>query len=238
MLSIVSLDIYWSSYDYDSDYTYIQYIYIWSLIDGWLVGISGSISSSGHLLRSRHLLALFLFIWMKGSEKEFELIVGHFIYRFGKREIWFDHLPDRARLWIQHSLGSGSDLNAILAQDLTHLDRSFLLVPSLSHPLLDQGNFSDSLWRGLSVDFAWGCSFYLWSWFISVIHLFWSSSVIDASRSRSELDLQSIWFHLFDQISRQNSLQHFSIDQISRQKGLLIHPHYPRLRGWKTCVRC
>jgi hypothetical protein len=64
MLSIVSLDIYWSSYDYDYDYTYIQYIYIWSLIDGWLVGISGSISSSGHLLRSRHLLALFhLFDW-------------------------------------------------------------------------------------------------------------------------------------------------------------------------------
>ena len=62
-------------------------IYIWSLINGWLVGISGSISSSGHLLRSHHLLALFLFIWLEGSLKEVELIVRHF-YLSNRNDLW------------------------------------------------------------------------------------------------------------------------------------------------------
>ena len=122
------------------------------------------------------------FIWLEGSAKEFELIILYFIYWVGKicERNWFDLVPDRARLWIEHSLGSGSDLNAILAQDLTHLDRSFLLVPSLSHPLLNQGEFP-ICFAGVChlilledvhfILWSWLNLFHLWSWFISVISI-------------------------------------------------------------------
>ena len=99
----------------------------------------------------------------------------------------------------------------------TLIDQFFWSHPSATLCWI-RGKFSDLLWRGLSCWFAWGCSFIceadLFPWF----HLSWSNSLIDASRSRSEFDHQSIWSHLFDQISRQNSLQQFSIDQIGRQK--------------------
>ena len=113
------------------------------------------------------------FIWLEGSAKEFELIILYFIYWVGKicERNWFDLVPDRARLWIEHSLGSGSDLNAILAQDLTHLDRSFLLVPSLSHPLLNQGEFSICFAGVCHLILLEDVHFISWSWFISFVKL-------------------------------------------------------------------
>ena len=137
------------------------------------------------------------FIWLEGSAKEFELII--LFYLLSWKDLWEELIWSCAR--------SGSFVNwafiGIRVRSQCHFgsrsDPPWSIIsfgPIPQPPSVESGGISDLLCRGLSFDFAWGCSFHFVKliYFICEADLFlwfqlsWSSSVIDASRSRSELD--------------------------------------------------